>query len=655
MQELGQVTTVLAFFVSAFGLVGHVAGLSTGSDRWLASGRRAVVLTALLIVFASLALIGAFLVDDFSIRYVAQNSERNMSPMYKVAGLWAGLEGSLLFWVLILAVATIIILACYKCEERGLVPYAMVVLLATMAFFSFMVAFVSNPFVATATPPADGAGLNPLLRNPGMILHPVALYLGYVGFSVPFAYALAALWLRRTDDAWFRATRYWTMLAWLFLSLGIIWGGQWAYMELGWGGLWAWDPVENASLLPWLLATAFFHSLMIQERRGMFRAWNVLLVVFTFLATVFGTFLTRSGVLVSVHAFSQSDIGPYFLFFLGLALGGSLYLFFDRADTLRDERNVESLLSRESSFLANNVLLVGAAFAVFWGTVFPLISRMLAGREVVLGPPFFNRVISPLGIALMVLMGVCPLIAWRRASWRNFLRNFALPLAGAVIIAGALAALGIRRAGPLLAFSGAGFVILTILAEVVRGATVRARLKGRPWPVAAWELFNRHPRRYGGYLVHLAVVLIIVGVTGYTAYQETAQVTVGTGETMRIGGYTLVYDGLKEARSGGVPVVYAPLRVEKAGRVLGELRPEKRFYPRFAEGMGPTTEAAVHATATHDLYVVLSSWSEFGAQATFRLVINPLMSWIWVGTYLLTAGTLFALWPRSRVVAAPGS
>lgn len=653
MHQIGQLSTIMAFFVAAYGLGAMLVGLSSDDRRWLASGRRSILSIFLLLATASLSLTVSFLSNDFSVKYVAENSERALGTLYKIAGMWAGLEGSLLLWAVMLALFSLLAIKYPGEKVRESSNYAAVVLLAVMAFFNFLVAFVSSPFELLPSVPVDGNGLNPLLQNPAMILHPVALYLGYVGFTIPYAYAIAALWLKRTDDTWIRSTREWTMMAWLFLTLGIIWGGQWAYVELGWGGLWAWDPVENASLLPWLLATAFFHSAMIQEKRGMLKNWNIFLIVFTFLTTIFGTFLTRSGILASVHAFSQSNIGPYFLFFIGLILAASLYLIFDRGDLLKEEHAFESLFSKESSFLLNNLLLVGGTFAVLWGTTFPLVSNALASREITLGPPFFNRVMVPIGVATLALIGICPLIAWRRASWGNFRRNFLYPVVLTAVFGSILYFSGVQKPGALLAFSAGFFVVVTILWETFRGVRVRAALTGENFLLAAWRLFNRHPRRYGGYVVHLAVVLILVGIAGYTSYQQSREVTVTPGDEMQIGEYTLVYPGLSEDASGAVPSVYTRLEVKRDGELLGELRPEKQFHPKFYESTGPTTEVAIYGTLTHDLYVILTSWTEYGAQASFKLIINPLMSWIWIGAYLLVAGTLFAAWPRVRPLEAP--
>ena len=611
--------------------------------RWLALALFATVTAAVAI------LVHALFTDDFSFRYVASQSSRYMPRAYKISALWSGQEGSLLFWLWLLSGYTAAVAWTAGRAAPGLLPYALGILGAVASFFALLVAFVSDPFVALPNPPADGAGMNPLLQNPWMVSHPFTLYLGYVGMAVPFAFAMAALLTRNAGDTWIRVTRRWTLIAWLFLSVGILIGARWAYTELGWGGVWAWDPVENAALMPWLLATAFIHSSLVQEKRGMLKRWNVALVSFVFLLTIFGTFITRSGILSSVHAFITSPTSPWFLGFLGLALVVTVYLLIDRAPLLADDRRPESAFSKETSFLINNLLLAGATFAVFWGTVMPLITPLF-GVQISVGPPFFNWVGVPIFLAMMILMGVAPLLAWRRASWPRLRRLLALPVLGAAALAVALVVLGVREPAAVAGFAIAFFVAAATLADVAAAYAARVAATGDRSLRGLWQMLNRNPRRYGGYVVHLGVVLILVGLTGMYVYQQVETVGMNPGESYEIGGYTITYHGLGERVSEGVPAVYAELAVSRGGREIARLQPERRFYPGFAETMGATPEVAMLTSFRRDLYVVLGGWE--GQTAGFEFYLNPLVAWIWIGGYLVIGGTLFSLWPRPALASA---
>ena len=605
--------------------------------RWLAAGLFVTVTAAVAI------LVYALFTDDFSFRYVASQSSRYMPAPYKVSALWSGQEGSLLFWLWLLSGYTAAVAFTTRRAVPALLPYALATLGGVAAFFAFQVAVVGGPFEVLPNPPADGRGMNPLLQNPWMVSHPLTLYLGYVGMAVPFAFAMAALWTRQAGDAWIRVTRRWTLLAWLFLSVGILIGSRWAYTELGWGGVWAWDPVENAALMPWLLATAFIHSSLVQEKRGMLKRWNVGLVVFVFLLTIFGTFVTRSGILSSVHAFVTSPTSPWFLGFLGGVLVVAVYLLIDRAPLLADERRPESALSKETGFLLNNLLLAGLTFAVFWGTVLPLVTPLF-GAQVSVGPPFFNWVGVPLFLAMMVLMGVAPVLAWRRASWPRVRRLLALPAVGALALAVALVVLGMREPAVVAGFSIAFFVATATVADVVAAHLARVESTGDRSLRGFWQMLNRNPRRYGGYVVHLGVVLVMIGLTGLYGYQQVQAVGLEPGESYSLGGFTITYHGLGERISEGVPAVYADLTVSRDGREVGRLQPERRFYPGFAETMGPTTEVAMLTSLSRDLYVVLGGWE--GETAGLEFYLNPMVAWVWIGGYLVVAGTLFSLWPR---------
>ena len=653
MVELGKVSTLAALAVVFYAIAAFVGGIRLRSARLVESGKRAVISLFVLLTAAILALTYLLLAGDFSIRYVANYTDRELPVPYKLAALWAGNEGSLLLWVWILALMATLLAVTRRRDDAEMMPYVLGILMGIASFFVYLLVFVADPFATLPQALPDGYGLNPLLQNPGMWLHPTTQYIGYVGFSVPFAYAMAALILRRADATWLQVTRRWTLFAWLFLSIGMIYGAQWAYVELGWGGYWAWDPVENASLLPWLTGTAFFHSAMIQERRGMLKVWNVLLIILTFILTIFGTFLVRSGILRSVHAFSDGTLGLYFTIFMGSTLAASLWLFFDRMPTLREENRLESIVSKESSFLVNNLILLGMAFAVFWGTIFPIVSEAATGSRVTVGPPFFNQVMVPIGLALVLLMGICPLIAWRRASLENIRHHFVYPAAAAAGFAAVALALGLKGWLPLVSFAVSVFVVATIVLEVARALRVRRRTTGEGWGLALVRLLTRNRRRYGGYLVHIAVVMMVVGITGSAMFKQELEKSVRPGETIAIGDYELSFEGLKTRQEGSRVVVYADLPVTRregdgTRRSLGLLRTEKVFYPKSEQ---PTTEVGILGSLKEDLYVILAGWDGRQGITSFKVLVNPLVAWIWLGEYLLIAGTLFAMWPTRRAVA----
>ena len=649
---IGKSALVAACAVAAGGIalaVAAVAGGKPSAARWV---RRAAVIFFALASVATGALLIALLTDDFRLAYVVQHSYRMQPVAFKIAALWSGQEGSLLFWLWLQA-GFAFLLARQRPEHMGsLQAPAVAILLASGGFFALLTAFVASPFALLPAAPADGRGLNPLLQSFWMISHPVLLYLGYVGMSVPFAVAMAALIVRRRGSDWIRLTRRWTMTAWLFLSLGIVVGSRWAYEELGWGGYWAWDPVENASFMPWLTATAFLHSVMVQERRGMLKRWNVGLILATFFLCIFGTFITRSGILASVHTFVESEIGPLFLGFLGLILAGGLYLILDRREMLQDEHHVESYTSREFGFVLNNLILGGLALAVFWGTVFPLVSRLM-GVEVTVGAPYFNRITAPLFGALLVLMGIGPLLAWRRSTWRAVGRQVVIPLGAAVVAGGLLAAAGLREPGFLMAVGAAVVVFTAIGLELVQSVAARIRFTNDPPLLALPRLIARNPRRYGGYAVHLAIVIMAVGIAAHTHYHQEQLRGLEVGEAAAVGPYVIVFEGLEEGERSGIPYTAARVRVQQDGQDLGYLLPKKLYYPGWVDTQGPSTEVAIYSRPAGDLYVVLAGWDEFGSIVGFQLFWNPMMSWIWFGGFLLLAGTAFALWPRPERAAAP--
>ena len=686
MPELGSMALYVGLVVAIYSVIALAVGLAAGDGRIVGSGRGGVIATLLSTTTAAFTLIYLLLKGDFSVAYVAEYSSRELTWFYKLSAFWAGQAGSLLLWLWLLTIyATAVVFvggrAARRAAEAGadragadrsgrsgsdrreaaamavLAPRAAAFLQGIAVFFFILLVAVAKPFARLAQVPADGQGLNPLLENPGMVIHPVATYLGYVGFAVPFAFALAALTLGSRPGAeiaraaWTRLTRRWTLTAWLFLSIGILTGMQWAYVELGWGGYWAWDPVENASLIPWLTGTALIHSVMMQERKGLLKFWNLSLVAVTFLLTIFGTYLTRSDALNSVHAFGDNRMGLYFLGFLVLAVLVTAGLIIARRGDMADDRPIEAYISKETSFLANNVLLVGTAFVVFWGTIFPIITRNLIGREVAVGADFYNHLSLPLGLAILVLAGLCPLIAWRRSSLKNLRDNFLVPFVAALAFAGLAVILKVRPIWAVAAFASAVFVGVTVVLEFVKGVRVRVGSHGEDPLSALARLTTRNRRRYGGYLVHLAVALIAVGITGSSAYKVSVTKNLTPGQSLTAGAYTITYQKLdmREAPSHpGVYEVYADVTVARNGRELGGLEPKKLFYPNNQE---PGTEVAIMGGLARDIYVILAGWDDTMA-ASFQVMVNPLVAWIWIGGFVLVFGTIFSLWPQARQAAA---
>ena len=523
-------------------------------------------------------------------------------------------------------------------------PYVHATCMTTAAFFISVQVFAADPFELIPFSPVDGQGLNPILQNPAMAIHPPNLYLGYVGFTIPFAFAIAALATGRLDTGWLHSTRRWTIIAWFFLSLGVTLGAQWAYVELGWGGYWGWDPVENASLMPWLLATAYLHSVMIEEKKQMLRVWNMLLIIGTFSLCIFGTFLTRSGIVSSVHSFTTSNLGPMFAAFLGLVMVVSLALVAWRIPLLRSENKLEAVLSRESAFLFNNLVLVVACFAVLWGTMFPVLTEALQGIKVTVGPPFFNRVNVPILLALLVLTGVGPLIAWRRASWTSLKRAFVMPVTVTSITALTLVASGIRQLSAILALSLSAFVVATVIQEFWRGTKARCDAHGERPALALYSLVARNKRRYGGYVIHVGIVMMAVGITGSSVFNRQVEATLRPGETFDIGTYRIQYEEFDTYNSNSVDVYSASLLTFDQGTPRFRMRPQKHVHP---QAENPTTEVAIWSTLQHDLYLVLVGW-DAQQVATFKGFLNPLVKWIWIGGFVLALGTLVCIVPDRR-------
>ena len=597
-------------------------------------GVRAMIATAVLVTLGTISLLHALLVHDFSLSYVVNYSSRSLGFRYTFAALWGGMEGSLLFWTFLLTSFAAVALVRARARTARLVAWAGSVLAGVSVFFLALLVGPADPFTQMASVPADGQGLNPLLQSPGMLIHPPLLYTGFVGFSIPFAFAMAALFSGRLDDSWFTSTRRWTLFAWSALSIGIVLGGAWAYTELGWGGYWAWDPVENASFMPWLTATAFLHSVVIQEKRRMFKVWNVVLILLTYVLALFGTFLTRSGILSSIHTFTESTTGKLFLPFLAFMLIGGLAVVLGRADRLRSENRFDSLLSRESAFLLNNVLFVAAAFTVLWGTMYPIIAEAFSGVRLSVGPPFFNSVFLPVGLAIIALTGIGPLISWRRMSPAALVRIVQIPLLAGAGVTILLAASGTRSTGALFAFGLCAFTATAIVGEFLRGSRLY-RTRGAGWREALGRTLMRNRRRYGGYVVHLGVLLIVLGLAG-AAFRTETQALVAVGDSMQIGEYTLVYEGLDRGSTQEKEINAAEVNVFRGGRQIATLRPQLNFH--FAQGQRQS-EVAIRTTPVEDLYVVVTSLDRDGA-AGLRAFVNPLTWWIWAGAAVMLIGML---------------
>ena len=641
--ELGGAAAIVALALALWGAVAAAMGARTGRPALVLSAQHAALGVFVLVTACFALLTYAFLAFDFSVRYVAINTNLGTPFYYRITGVWGALEGSIILWTWMLALYTLIVILRHRESAHELYPWVLTVMLSVMAFFLLVITVAAPPFARLTPVPADGRGLNPLLEDTGMITHPVALYLGFTGVTVPFAFALAALITGRVGDAWITLTRRWTIIAWYFLSLGLLIGGWWSYHVLGWGGYWAWDPVENAAFMPWLTATAFLHSVMVQERRRMLKLWNLWLVILTFGLTLFGTFLTRSGVIASVHAFTQGSIGVFFLSFLALVLLTALALLAWRWDALSAQGELDSVVSRESAFLLNNVLLIAAAFTVFFGTVFPLLSEAVRGVKVSVGAPFFNRVNVPLFLALIFLMGVGPLIAWRRASPDNLRRSFLWPVALGVAAAALFSALGIRSTLAVLALALTVFVAATIAVDFSRATRARLRMGERLLP-AMGGLLRRHNRRYGGFVVHLGILIVTLGVTGSQAWSVQTETTLRRGEATELAGYRVRFDGLTATEESNHFKVAGAFTVSN-GRVLSVLRPAKKFYP---QEQSPIAGVDYRLGFGEDVYLVLGDFARDGSEATVKLQVNRLVSWIWIGGAVLTLGALLAILPDRK-------
>lgn len=645
MQIFGAYCLLLAFVLAIYGAAAGWIAQAAGHARVRASAERATLMIFPAVAAAVICLVGMIFHNDFSVAYIAEHSNRALPFYFKVAVLWSGQEGSLLFWTLLLSGYTFVALLTSGRKHPQLRPIAATILASITAFFLLLNNFVASPFSTLPMgTPVDGSGLNPLLQYSQMDIHPPILYLGYIGFSIPFAFALAALIQRAPGDRWIQVTRHWTMVAWAFLTVGIVLGGYWAYKVLGWGGYWAWDPVENAAFLPWLTGTAFLHSVMMQEKRGMLKVWNVWLIFATFFLTIFGDFLTRSGIVSSVHAFAQSSIGNYFVVFLLAIAAVCLFVFcrtyFSRDPVLRSENQLESTVSRESGFLFNNFILLVAAFAILWGTLFPVLSEAFTGEKISVGREFFDHLNIPLFLFLVFLTGVGPVLAWRRTSLGSLRRNFLWPGIAGLAVVGALLGLGIRDAYPLVSFGLCTFVILIIAMEFGRGARVLQR-RGRNWASALVHLTLRNRRRYGGYVIHVGIMLMAIGITG-SAFNKDVEAAMPYQASMQIGPYRLTSESYTQDDNPNFSSEAEIIRVTRNGQYVATMYPSRRFYKASNQAQ---SMVAIRSRPLQDLYLVYAGDDPNTRQPILHAYLNPLIMWIWVGTLVVLAGTLIALLP----------
>jgi cytochrome c-type biogenesis protein CcmF len=649
MSALGSISLLSAFVLACYGVVASVVAIRTRLAELVFSARNALLAVFGLVTLASLTLVAGFLTHNYQLSYVAEHSSNEMPPIYVIAAFYSGQQGSLLYWCWTLSIFSALAVALSWHANRQLMPYVVGVLCSQQVFFLFLLAFIQSPFATLPFHVDDGNGLNPVLQDKGMLIHPPMMLMGYMSWSIPFAFGLAALISGKLDFQWLRSVRRWTLAAFCIQSMGLLLGAWWAYHVLGWGGYWGWDPVENAAFMPWLAGTAFLHSVMVQERRGMLKVWNLTLVMLAYLLAVFGTFIVRSGVLTSVHAFAQSSIGPYFFAWLALSIAVSVGLLVWRLPRLQSENQFESLASREASFLFNNWLLIGVIVAVFSGTVFPIISEAVRGEKITVGPPFFGAVNGPIFLALMVAMGIGPLLPWRRASQGIFIRNFLKPVVAAAALIVVLLAIGIRDPGAVLGYGACGFVFATLMFEFYRGTMARQRVTGRSTLGALADLFVHHNRRYGGYLVHVGLVVVGVAIVGSQFYQLQRQVSLERGQTASIGNYQLTFEGLTTTKDAEKSTTSASLMLADGSLI----HPGKSTWAR--DSQNPTSDIVIRSTPFEDLYVVLSDWSPDQSAATLLLFVNPMVTWLWFGGVILVVGTVVTAWPHAqpRRKAAP--
>lgn len=667
LADIGLMALVVGFLLAVYATAVSAWGGWRNEWRWVESARSATLLAVPFLTVSVLVVTYSLYVMDFSLAYVVDVSSQSMSPFLRLTALWGGQSGSVLFWAWLMNGFVAAVLWRKWQRDHDLMPYFITVAMLTTAFFIGIVVFITNPFArlwhipgttelitavfqpigAVAYVPQDGNGLNPLLRHFGMIGHPPTTYLGFTGFVIPYAFAISALLSGRSrDDEWIRTSRRWTLVAWIFLSIGLILGGRWAYDVLGWGGFWGWDPVENAMLMPWLTGTAFLHSVMMTEKRGMLKVWSVALIILTYSLSLFGTFITRTGVISSVHSFSKSALGPVFFIFIGVTFLGSSWLLLKRLDTLKSEHELESLISRESAFVLQNVLFLAITFVVFLGTVFPLLSELFTGTKITVGPPYFQKATGPLFAALILLMGLAPLFAWRKQAVKRLGRAAMIPFGGSILWAIGWGYVHRMHPAAYLVLWLVAFVVLLIVFEFVKG--VQARMKRGENPVTAfYHLMGRNRRRYGGYIIHLGVVMIGLGFIGDAYFQQETQMALARGESLTLGEYSLRFDNLEQyPGSDGREVLEATTSLFKNGEFVQTLNPRRDY---FVVQQQPMTIPAVYATPAQDVYLLLVGWEEIGfGSSTFKMYLNPLISWTWMGGFVLILGTFIAAWPETQ-------
>jgi len=652
MAEAGYAALILALVACIFSIAAYIFSLRTGRPKLADYAGWGAISAAVLFTVSVIILVIALTSHQFQIEYVAQYTSTDMTLPYLVSALWAGNAGSLFFWGWVISLCAAIIVVRKRKQRQELIPHAALIVIIVQAFFLGLLIFALNPFFKLDFVPADGIGLNPLLENPGMIFHPPLLLAGFAVFVVPFAFTVSALLTKRLDNDWLAAVRRWTLLGWLLLGVGNLIGAWWAYAELGWGGYWAWDPVENAGLMPWLTATAFIHSIMIQKRKGMLKLWNMVLIMLTFILTIFGTFITRSDVLNSVHTFGETAVGSFFLAFLIISVVGSLVLLIYRRKELRDDAEIDSFVSSEGAFLLNNILLFAATFVVFWGTIFPTLSEAVSGTRIEVGASFFNQVALPFLLVIVFLSGICIIIGWRRLSGIKLGRGMLQPAAAGLVVVIVLLIFGMRHWAALIIYFLCYFVLYAIVSQWLGEVTARSRAKAINWFKAGWNLLCTNRKRYGGLLVHISIVIIAIGIAGSSIFDVETEAELLPGEQMSINEYTLTYNSLYVEGSDSKMIIIADMDAYKDGNSIGKMEPEVIFHRSFEQ---PVTEVAIRTTPVEDLYVVLASWEtitlEDGSEivrAGFIAKINPLVVWIWIGGFLFLAGGLVAFWPGKK-------
>lgn len=648
MAEIGYISLVLAFFVSLYAIVAFAIGARQSRASLITGGRASVVLVFILVSISALVLEIALVTHHFQLEYVTSYTSRDLSLPYVVSSWWAGNAGSLLFWAWVLSLAAMIFVL-KKRDDRTLLPYASAIVMFAQAFFLVMLISAQNPFTKLDFIPADGQGLNPLLENPAMVIHPPFLLCGYVLFTIPFALAIAALLSKKLDNEWITRARGWALLSWLLLGVGNIIGAWWAYVELGWGGYWAWDPVENAGLMPWLVATAFLHSINMQRHRGMFKQWTMALIILTFVLTIFGTFLTRSNLLSSVHTFGENNLLPFFPAFLVIILFGSFALLYHRRDGLKSEASLKSLVSRESAYLVNILLLLASTLVIFAGTIFPALVKAVSSTRLVLGESFFNTVSLPIFMAVVFLAGLCIIIGWRQLVGKEFRRNLLWPTIVALGVVIGLLVASVSRWQAVISFAVCGFVITAISYQWLRELMARRRAQAenpRAKTISGFLWPNNN--QYGAYIIHIAIVLIAIGVIGSSVYATEKEVVLRPGESMTINQYTLNYDKMTFSSTDNKMIISASVSVYKSKEMVARLTPEKYVQRNYEQ---PVTEVAIRSTPAEDLYVILADWDR-NRTAAFKVLINPLVMWIWIGGGVLFLGGLICFWSQ-RVNTEP--